>query len=242
MTDRIRFAPPLRLTLFALLFVPILIALGIWQWQRADEKLQLESRLAVQAALPPMELDPERLDAPADLARVRLRGRLLQDRVLLRDNRTYKGRAGYQVHAALVPDGSGPGDAAVLVDLGWVPAPAQRSTLPQPMLPDGIITLVGTLDRNRQQGVVFDGAAEQGWPRRVQQIDTVAIAASLGRPLYPAIVVADARMPGVQTWSWNPVRMTSGTHRGYAVQWFGLALVLATGWLIVALRRSRSRD
>lgn len=241
MMDGIRFRPPLRLTLFAALFVPILCVLGVWQWQRAEDKLAIESRLAARAALAPVTLDPARTDTPPDLARVRVRGRLLLERMLLRDNRTWEGRAGYQLHVPLVLDGAGPDDAAVLVDLGWIAAPAQRTTLPEPELPDGTITLVGTLDRNRQQGVVFGPAMEEeGWPRRVQQIDADAIAALLGRPLYPAIVVADAPMPGVQTFSWNPVRMTSGTHRGYAVQWFGLALVLVTGWLIASLRRPRA--
>lgn len=241
MSERIRFAPSLRLSLFALLFLPILCALGVWQWQRAEEKLVVESHLADRAALAPVDLDTARLDMPPDLSRVRLRGRLVVDRMLLRDNRTFEGRAGYQLHAVLVPDGSGPDDAAVLVDLGWVLAPAKRSVLPEPALPGGIVTLVGTLDRNRQQGVVFGAPVEEdGWPRRVQQIDPPALEALLGRPLYPAIVVADAPMPGVQTYSWNPVRMTSATHRGYAVQWFGLALVLAVGWVVASLRRSRS--
>ena len=238
MKDGIRFAPSLRLTLFAVLFVPTLCALGVWQWQRAEEKLLVESRLATQAALAPAALDLSRVETPGDLARVRVRGRLIVDRMLLRDNRTFEGRAGYQLHVPLVPDGAGAEDAAVLIDLGWIAAPATRSELPRPELPDGTITLVGTLDRNRQQGVVFGSpATEGGWPRRVQQIDPAAIEALLDRPLYPAIVVADAPMPGVQTFSWNPVRMTSGTHRGYAIQWFGLALVLAAGWLIASLRR-----
>lgn len=238
MKDGIRFAPSLRLSLFALLFLPLLCALGVWQWQRAEEKLEIESRLAAQAALPPVVLDPSRPHEPPDLVRVRLRGQFLAERMVLRDNRTFEGRAGYQLHVPLVPAGAGPHDAAVLIDLGWVPASSDRSALPVPELPGETITLLGTLDRNRQQGVVFGSpTAEDGWPRRVQQIDPAAIAALIDRPLYPAIVVADAPMPGVQTFSWNPVRMTSGTHRGYAVQWFGLALVLAIGWLVASLRR-----
>ncbi|HSG88453.1 MAG TPA: SURF1 family protein [Pseudomonadales bacterium] len=328
-----RFAPSLRLTLFAAVFVPILCALGTWQWLRADAKLDVETRLVTRAALPPVRLDAAAPAAPENLARASVRGRILGDRIVLRDNRTHDGRAGYEVFAVIVPEGTiakvpegtiakvpegtiveGPdgtirtvpdgtsekepegtntavpdgtsrtdpdgrlegtpavrlGGAAeaprelsqdgavenarggtieggadrtrapapaVLVNFGWVLAAAERSRLPRPELPTGTVTIVGTLDLERDQGVAFGPISEgDDWPRRVQQIDLGALAAALDLRLYPAVLVADPGMPGVQTFTWRAVRMSSDTHRAYAVQWFGLALVLLVGWIVASLR------
>ena len=80
--------------------------------------------------------------------------------------------------------------------------------------------------------------AEAGrWPLRVQQIRIDSLQEPLGVRLQSAPVVADPASPGVRAYNWNPVRMGSGTHRGYAFQWWGLALVLAAGWLFASLER-----
>jgi surfeit locus 1 family protein len=248
------FTPSLRLTLFAAIFLPVLCALGTWQWQRADAKVEIETRLVTQAALPPRRIDTASPAPLEHLARASVRGRVLGDRLVLRDNRTHEGRVGYEVFAAVAPErlAEDPQEeradepqverareraSAVLVNFGWIEAPAERSHLPRPTLPAVVVTLVGTLDLQRGQGVAFGPISEgEAWPRRVQQIDLAALGEALDLRLYPAVLVADPGMPGVQTYSWQAAQMSSATHRGYAVQWFGLALVLLVGWVVASLR------
>lgn len=240
MIRRFRFAPGLRLSLFAALFLPLLLGLGTWQWQRAEEKAVLEATLEARLARPPRTLDLEVDTAPPDLTRVRIEGRILADRQILRDNRTHQGRVGYDVHAPVVPVLTTPGEPppAVLVNFGWVEAPATRDELPEVELPTTPVILTGIVDAGGEQGPTFGEVAETGrWPLRVQRIEMDSLQEALGVRLQSALVVADATSPGAQTYSWEPVRMGSGTHRGYAIQWWGLALVLAAGWLFASLER-----
>jgi cytochrome oxidase assembly protein ShyY1 len=240
MNRRFRFAPGLRLTLFAALFLPILIGLGAWQWQRAEEKKELEATIEARLDRPPRPLDLASDSTPPDLARVRIEGRILADRQVLRDNRTHEGRVGYEVHAPVVPVLTTPGEPppAVLVNFGWVEAPPTRDELPQVQLPTTPVILTGIVDAAGEQGPTFGEVAETGrWPLRVQQIELDRLREPLGVRLRDATVVADATSPGAQVYNWEPVRMGSGTHRGYAFQWWGLALVLAAGWLFASLER-----
>lgn len=240
MNRRFRFAPGLRLSLFAALFLPILIGLGVWQWQRAEEKAALEATIEARLERPPRTLDLEADASPPDLARVRVEGRILADRQVLRDNRTHEGRVGYDVYAPVVPVLTIPGEPppGVLVNFGWVEAPPTRDELPEVHLPTTPVIITGIVDAGDDQGPSFGKVAETGrWPLRVQQIRIDQLGDPLGVRLQDAPVVADATSPGAQAYHWEPVRMGSGTHRGYAIQWWGLALVLAAGWLFASLQR-----
>lgn len=237
-----RFRPTWRLTLFTAVFVPILCSLSVWQWQRADQKAEIETRQLEQAALAPVPIRPDAQPLPADMARVLIRGQIRTDRIVLRDNRTHEGRVGYQVYAPVVPADP---DARheVLVDFGWVQAPPERDQLPHPVLPAGPVRIVGTLDTSLEEGVTFGPVSEgDRWPRRVQRIDLDSLGKALDTELYAGVLIADEDMPGAQTYNWTAVRMTSARHRAYSVQWFGLASVLLLGWLIASLRQPSLRQ
>lgn len=231
-----RFAPNWKLTLFAGLFVPVLLSLGTWQWSRAAEKREIESVRDAAAALPAQRLAIT--DAPpAHLTPVRVQGHFDARRILLLDNRTHEGRAGYEVFARLEDDGS---ESAFLVGLGWVPAPADRSLPTLDPLPASPVALRAVVLRTLAAPPVF-GALEESdtWPRRVQRIDIEALERSFAQPLYPWVLMAEAGEPGVATHVFRAVRMSSDTHLGYAVQWYGLATVLLLGWAYVSFRRPR---
>jgi surfeit locus 1 family protein len=233
--------PSRRLTAFVLVFLPIVLGLGVWQLRRAEEKAVLEARAAARAARPPRPIDelPRPVPPALELLRVQVEGTVLRERVLLLDNRTWKGRPGYEVWAPVV---HAP-ERAVLVSFGWVAAPRTRAELPEPALPPGRIRLTGRLLLADEGPPVFGAAEETGWPKRVQRVDPVAQARLFPSvSLAPLRVVADADAPGVATWTWAPVRMPANRHRAYAAQWFGLGAVLVLGWLAASLRRVRTGD
>src|SRR5262245_45833771 len=92
------------------------IALGNWQSGRADEKRA----------------------AAAGVQRTELKGSFHGFSVFL-DNKTYRGRAGYQVVQALrASDGKN-----VLVNRGWIAAGPRRDQLPQVTTPPGEVALEG---------------------------------------------------------------------------------------------------
>ena len=231
-----RFAPNWKLTLFALIFLPLLLGLGAWQLHRAEEKRAVEAALVAASAEGVRAIVASEGAAPPHLAPVRLSGRLDTEHLVFLDNRTHEGRAGYELWAFVDDAGS---DGAFLVGLGWLEAPPRREALPTVRLPSTPVTLHGVVLTERSEPPVFGPVAESAaWPRRVQRLEPEALADALGRELYAWPVVVDAGEPGVQTHVFDPVRMGSATHTGYAVQWFGLAAVLLIGWAVASLRRA----
>ncbi len=171
-------------------------------------------------------------DAAAFL-RVRLEGRYDAARRLYLDNRTRRGRAGYEV---IVPFGDRSG-RWFLVNLGWVSWGRSRAELPAVELPEREVALVGRVHVRRGEPLVWDAPAPSGWPRRVQRIDVEAVGDALGRRLYPHVIVADASAPGALQTSREPPRMTASRHTGYAVQWFALAGTLVVLYAFAAFER-----
>ena len=127
-----------RLLVFSGVFLPILIGLGVWQLNRAEEKQLLLNQWQQEAenrAWQDME--------SGDLTRGRpltLTG-MYGSRNWLLDNRTRDGIPGYEVLTEFRPLEGPP----VVVNRGWVQAPRTRDQLPQLETPEGIFTLEGRL-------------------------------------------------------------------------------------------------
>lgn len=236
--SRLRFEPSWRLSLFVAAFLPLLLSLSYWQWNRAGEVALAEAHLEQMQALPPRPLTRVLAEAEAavDLLPVSLQGHFVPGVRVWLDNRTWRGRAGYELH---VPFAAADFDRLVLVNLGWVAGDVDRSVLPQVQLPATRVVLTGQLAPDRPEPAVFGPVLErlQG-DLRVQRLDLEALAAEFGKPLFERVLVADPVGPGVQTWNFRPLRLTAARHRGYALQWLGLGLVLMVGWCVVSLRRT----
>ena len=230
------FAPSWRLSLFVALFLPVVLFLSVWQWQRAGEAALFEAQLAEMAAAPPEPLAEVRARGGAlDLQPVALTGRFLPGPRIWLDNRTWRGRAGYEL---LVPFADVDMDQAVLLNLGWVAGNSDRSVRPEVRLPSTMVVVTGQVAPLRPPPAVF-GLVIEEWADdwRVQRVEPAELAEVLERPLYPRVVVADPTAAGVQTWNFRPVRLTAARHRGYAMQWLGLGMVLVVGWCVASFRR-----
>jgi surfeit locus 1 family protein len=92
MSFTFRFIPFLAAVMVAL----IALSLGNWQSRRAEEKQRLASEQALQAALPP--LDMQLLNegkAPAYFRSVQMTGSFIAQWPIYLDNRPYQGKAGF---------------------------------------------------------------------------------------------------------------------------------------------------
>jgi len=220
-----------RLLLFSGLMLPLLIGLGIWQLNRAAEKEALLAhwqRLAVSGRW------PEQLRA-AELGQpVQVTGRY-GGRTWLLDNRTRDGRPGYEAITVFYPLEGPP----VLINRGWLPAPQYRDRLPPVQTPEAVVTLSGRLAPYPDPPVLADiRTPASGWPRRVQRLpreQALQEVAELPRWL---IRLQDGQQPGAFRADWAPDLMGPGTHYGYALQWFALALTLTILTLVASYRHT----
>lgn len=226
------------LALFTAVMLPILLGLGFWQLDRARQREAMLSDWQQRVAdepIPGERLGPYRPDWLH--RRVALTGEYQPRYQWLLDNRTHQGRVGYEVISAFrrEPDG-----AWILVNRGWIAAPPRREQLPELPLPEGRQRLEGGLAELGSRGLVLrDTPAEPGWPRRVQALIPEHLEADLGLSLLPWLVRLGPDQPGALAPMPGMPAMTPERHRGYAAQWFGLAAVLATGFVLVLIRTSR---
>ncbi|RLQ22102.1 SURF1 family protein [Seongchinamella sediminis] len=231
MATRLEFDFEWRITLFTLVLLPLLISLGFWQLQRAQEKAVLAAAFERQQTLPPGPLAGLRDEEGVALAYrpVVLQGRYRAGEHFLLDNRMLEGRFGNEVLTVFELASGG----LALVNRGWVPADASRRVLPQVPEVRGEVRLTGQLYvPPGEPYLLADEAIAGPWPRRLQAVEMDKIAESLGATLFPYEVRIDEGQPGALAVDWQVINISPAKHRAYSVQWFTMAAVLALVYLL----------
>lgn len=230
-------------TAITLALLPVLVWLGLWQLDRAEEKAETRGRFERSAELPPVVLTPARTAHPEAVLyrRVRLHGMFEAGRQILLENQKHRGRPGYRVFTAMALADSG---QRVLVDRGWMPQDPRRGRPPDPPVPGGTIEVLGRASTPPSVGMRLGPPASAAtWPRPVAYLDLPWAERELGVSLLPFIVVQTSGAPGdglVREWDPVPAgqrRMPPERHVSYAVQWFALALALVAIFIGAHLRR-----
>ena len=79
--------------------------------------------------------------------------------------------------------------------------------------------------------------SQAGWPKLVQQVDYEAAREDLGSDINNYVIQLSAASIGALEPIWKPVDLKPSRHYGYALQWFGLALVLICSYLYYGFKR-----
>ncbi|HUO83099.1 MAG TPA: SURF1 family protein [Gammaproteobacteria bacterium] len=233
------FRPGLLPTIGLLLVLPMLIGLGVWQLDRAEEKRELfaqfESQAGAKIALNRMyEIDPKALRYNA----VTATGRYDAAHQFLLDSMMHAGRAGYHVLTPLELPGGG---RAVLVDRGWVPAGATRDALPDLPVDDNLRDVTGRIDLLPRPGLRLGDARameSRGWPQVALFPTVEELEARLGYRLEPFLILLAPEEPDGFVREWRPRVPGFALHIGYAVQWFALALAVLVIYGVVNLEKA----
>ena len=227
----------------ALLATALTARLGVWQVDRARQKLDLQARIEARADLPVLsgaELARDDAAAPAQhYRRIMLQGRWLADYTVYLDNRQMDARQGFfVVTPLLLADGD-----VVLVQRGWSPRDfSDRSRLvPVPTAagavqlegriappPSKLLALAGA-ERGaiRQNLDMVDFARETGLhlrPLSVRQTDPARVLAAVGDAAAGSVgtAVAGTALDDGLLRHWLAPAVDVSKHHGYAFQWFAL--------------------
>jgi surfeit locus 1 family protein len=218
-----------RVPLIAFLcLLPVLLALGVWQLNRAEEKRALLQLQAQRQNTGMQTLSADTPDSSENLLyqAIQATGQYDSKHQYLLDNQVNKGRAGYFV---LTPFRLKAANKAVLVNRGWIPLGYSRMELPDVRVDDNEITIAGRIDRFPRVGFKLAGAEipADDWPAVVQVIDIDVLKKQLAYPLFSFQVELDKQSANGFVREWQvPATMTPEKHLAYAVQWFLLAITL----------------
>jgi len=217
---------PLALVVGAML--PVLLTLGFWQLERADNKRNVLARQQAQQALPPLALNSVRGELP-EFRAVTVRGRYDTVRYWLLENRIHQGQYGFEVISPFVLTSG----ETVLVHRGWIAGDSGRRSLPEIATPGEELSLSGVIDSGGASGFSLgEEAATDGWPKRLQWLTTERAERELGVTLPDLLLRLERDEAGMFEPTYSAVNMPPQKHTGYAVQWFGMAAIIVTlfGW------------
>ena len=226
------------LAVFGLSLVLGFSALGRWQLGRALEKEALLAQTAGVLAGSALPLR-EALQSSDGLYKVAGQGRFLETPPLWLDNQRRGQRVGVRQYCAFKPDGVA---VPLLVDLGWLPLPADRA-LPADACPEGPARLAGLLAPPPAVGLKLGGGLEsrdggQRW--LALHLEPARVAEAWGlKALAPRVLRLDPALPLGHE---RDLELLSNTlppekHRGYALQWFGLAAAAFVTTLLLWFRK-----
>ncbi|MCX6060060.1 MAG: SURF1 family protein [Chloroflexi bacterium] len=213
------------------------IRLGIWQFDRLDQRRVFNAQVNSMRAAEILDLNK---NLPADISSMEWRAVTVtgeydfENQVVLR-NQYLGDQYGYHLITPLLFSGT-----AVLVDRGWIPADGNaipESSAWRKYDEPGLITVTGQI-RLGQAKPVFGGVADAEFSLAQPRLDAwnnlnlTRISEQTPYPILSVYIQPNANQsdsaPPIP--SQPVVDLTEGSHFGYALQWFTFAAILFAGY------------
>lgn len=218
-----------------MLFLALLVWLGLWQAERAEEKQGRQALLEARMAQAPLSLTGSVPSAePLLYRRVRAAGEWIAEGQVFLDNQMHAGRVGFHVVTPLRLQGR---SEAVLVNRGWIARDTrQYPRAPQVAVPAGMQEVHGlaTVPPARYLELGAETIAGNVW----QNLSLARYRERLRIDVLPIVVLADEPAPGLAAVRETP-NAGVAKHREYSLTWFALAATTLVLWLVLNTRRTR---
>src|SRR3990167_568273 len=213
------------LALLLILAFCLLISLGFWQLQRAQQKRLLLATFIARTQQAPLQVHEFLSKKDLRYYPITLAGKFDNQHTFLLDNRTYHGQIGYEVYTPFRIKST---DTIILINRGWIPLGKSRALLPIiPALTQPTITGILMLPASYfSLGTLMD-TPNHHWPMRIEFIDLQILSKLLGYPLFSYVLCVN--MPTMDNFKSNwqvTMTITPEKHTAYAIQWFALAIGL----------------
>ncbi len=226
-----QFAPSLVPSLIAFILLPILISLGIWQLNRADQKRVIDQRIHNAEQRAPLDLNQyisknSKRVTHAAYRKTAITGHY-DNKTFLLDNRTFQGKAGFHVLTPYLFIDKHHKKQAVLVNRGWIPYQGSRTNIPDIQLKKTSPVILGRIKTLGKSIVLNNSQESSQFPRIIQSISMEKLSHILHYTLLPMVIELDESQENGFIRDWKPYYGSVDRHIAYAVQWFAMAAVLA---------------
>lgn len=204
--------------------------LGIWQLDRAAEKVDAQRALELELrdTAPVLEDIPEghlhRANPEIHNRHVTLRGEYDNARTVLLLAEFFEGQIGYGVVTPLRLAQSG---QLVLVNRGWTTGILPPDTAPDLRPVAGPVEVTAQIYVPPENARVFPSEIDPSvWPLRIRSLEIDVMSEILGEPLFPFEVRLTAGQAGTLVRHWPAVNPDVNQNLFYAVQWFSLGFLV----------------
>ena len=221
-------------TIFVVLLIPVFCGLGIWQLDRADQKRSTSASLEMRRTLAALPISDQLPGAEQlEFRKVTAKGRFVDEKTVLIENRKHLGKTGFHVITPLVTDTG----QVVLVNRGWIPRSKQdaQPVIPKPVAPQHI---EGEVRLPQPPALELDlhidpAEALPHWPFfTLEHYSTWS-----GLEVLPFIILQAPEDASEFVRRWPQPKVNDAMHTGYAVQWFAFALITLVIWLGLSIKK-----
>ena len=220
------FKPTLIPTIAFLILLPVLISLGMWQLDRAEEKRGIERSVKEATEKDPLFINTAEAEGivsevyrPAEM-----NGQFDSKRQYLWDNKTHQGRPGYQVLTPFVLEGA---KGVVMVNRGWIPLLGRRDQFADISVSEETVRISGII-KTPSNTIQLANRLDQKtakYPHVVQAFEPAVISSELELAVMPILFELSPDEASGYVRDWQPYYGKIGKHLGYAAQWFIMALI-----------------
>ena len=214
----------------------LLISLGFWQLERADEKWAIEDQIANANANDVELITDVDLLSEKEYYHVRLQGSYIKDKQFIYDNQIVDQISGYYVLTPFVLKGD---SRAILINRGFIPWNGRRDQIADIDIGAKIAEVKVQISKPVKRMELKASEITQDFPVLVQalDVDEMSIIASLDFANIVGLLSPESENGFVR--KWDPYTGSIERHIGYAIQWFLMALVLSIIGALLALKQQR---
>ena len=215
----------------------LLISLGFWQLDRADEKRAIEDKIAIANSANVELVVSTELLKDKEYYHVRLQGSYVDDKQFIYDNQIVDQISGYYVLTPFVLNGD---SKTVLINRGFIAWNGRRDKLADIDI-EGEITEVKVQISKPVKRMELKASEISGeFPVLIQALDLDAMSAIASIDFVSVVGLLSPESSNGFVRRWEPYTGSIERHIGYAIQWFLMALVLAFIGIRLALKQRRS--
>ena len=214
----------------------LLISLGFWQLDRADEKRAIEDQIASANSGDVEFVTSVEFLKDKEYYHVRLQGSYIDDKQFIYDNQIVDQISGYYVLTPFILNGA---SKAVLINRGFIPWNGRRDKLANIDIGEKLteVKVQISIPVKRMELKVSETTGD--FPVLIQafDLDEMSTIASLDFASVVGLLNPESENGFVR--QWEPYTGSIERHIGYAIQWFLMAFVLAFIGIRLAIKQRK---
>ena len=231
---RSRFFIPASLIITTLV---LLLSLGFWQLDRADEKRAIEDQIASANSGDVEFVTSVEFLKDKEYYHVRLQGSYIGDKQFIYDNQIVDQISGYYVLTPFILKGA---SKAVLINRGFIPWSGRRDKLANVDIGEKLTEAKVQISIPIKRMELKVSETTGDFPVLIQALDLDEMSAIASLDFVSVVGLLSPESENGFVRQWKPYTGSIERHIGYAIQWFLMAFVLAFIGIRLALKQRKN--